>query len=71
MEHTYEILVKGHLDDSWREWFDGLDISLCPDGTTRLSGIPDDQAILHGTMTKIRNLNLQIISVTLVESKNG
>ncbi len=68
MEHTYEILVRGHLDDSWSEWFDGLEITPCPNGATRLSGVPDDQAILHGALAKIRNLNLLVISVTLVET---
>ncbi len=34
----YEIRLKGHLDDRWTDWFEGLTISLEEDGDTLLTG---------------------------------
>jgi len=63
-EHTvYHIKIKGHLDTSWQDWFDGLTITLTDDGDTILSGAIVDQAALHGLLNKIRNLGLTIISI--------
>ncbi len=60
---VYHIRVKGHLDDSWAAWFDGLALTREADGTTLISGPLPDQAALHGTLLKIRNLNLELVSV--------
>ena len=48
----YEIRLKGHLDDRWAEWFDGLAITLDENGNTLLSGPLADQAALHGILKK-------------------
>ena len=61
----YSIRVKGCLDDSWSEWFDGLTITADLDcRETVLSGEVTDQAALHGLLNKIRNLGLQLIDLT-------
>ena len=60
----YVIRVMGHLDAQWSEWFDGLVITPSQSGNTVLSGDIVDQAALHGTLNKIRDLNLPLISVT-------
>jgi hypothetical protein len=65
---AYEIRVKGHLDPSWSEWFDGLQITNEPNGGALFSGHIPDQAALHGVLAKVRDLNLQLISVTSVDS---
>jgi hypothetical protein len=65
---VYEIRVKGHLDPRWSEWFDGLQITNEPNGEALLSGYIPDQAALHGVLAKVRDLNLQLISVTSVNS---
>ena len=65
---VYEIRVKGHLDPRWSEWFDGLQITNEPNGEALLSGYIADQAALHGVLAKVRDLNLQLISVTSVDS---
>ena len=65
---VYEIRVKGHLDPRWSEWFDGLQITNEPNGEALLSGYILDQAALHGVLAKVRDLNLQLISVTSVDS---
>jgi hypothetical protein len=65
---VYEIRVKGHLDPRWSEWFDGLQITNEPNGEALLSGYIPDQAALHGLLARVRDLNLQLISVTSVDS---
>jgi hypothetical protein len=59
----YAIRIKGHLDQRWMEWFDGLSFTHDSDGTTLLRGALADQAALHGVLNKIRDLGLPIISV--------
>ena len=61
---VYEIRVKGHLDPSWSEWFDGLQVTNEPNGEALLSGYIADQAALHGVLAKVRDLSLHLISVT-------
>ena len=59
--------LKGHLDDRWAEWFDGLTITLEENGDTLLSGQLVDQAALHGILKKVRDLGLTLLSVNSVE----
>jgi hypothetical protein len=61
----YEVRIKGHLDDRWAEWLEGLTFTHASDGTTLLEGLLPDQAALHGVLNKIRDLGLPIISVQL------
>jgi len=63
MPTRYHIRVKGHLDLSWSEWFEGLNISYESDEITDLFGIITDQAKLFGILTKLHNLNMQLLSV--------
>ena len=64
---VYEIRIKGHLDDRWIEWFDGLSFTHDSDGTTLLAGPVVDQAALHGLLRKVRNLALTLVSVIRVD----
>jgi hypothetical protein len=63
---AYEIRVKGHLDESWSEWFDGLTITYLDSGETVLRGEIVDQAALHGMLSKVRDLNMPLIAVSSV-----
>ena len=64
----YEIRLKGHLDDRWAEWFEGLTITLEDNGDTLLTGRVIDQAALHGLLKKVRDLGLPLLSVCPVEN---
>lgn len=61
---VYEIRIKGHLDEQWTEWFGGMTLTKEAHGETLLTGVVVDQAALHGLLRKIRDLGLQLISVT-------
>ncbi len=66
---AYTIRVKGHLDQSWSAWFDGMTITNKANGDTIISGPVADQAALHSLLVKVHNLNLTLISVMRVETK--
>jgi hypothetical protein len=59
----YQIRLKGTLDSSWSDWFDGFTITI-QDGETLLVGVVCDQSALHGILAKINDLGLSIVSVT-------
>ncbi|MCP4418467.1 MAG: hypothetical protein GY805_17755 [Chloroflexi bacterium] len=64
----YEIKLKGRLNESWADWFDGVVFTHESDGTTTLTGEIVDQAALHGLLKKVRDLGMPLISVNRVGS---
>ena len=64
----YEIRVEGHLTDCWSNWFDDLAIHNDPNDETLLTGLITDQAALFGTLAKIHDLNLILVSVHRLSS---
>jgi hypothetical protein len=64
----YEIKLQGHLDSKWSEWFYGMTITHEHDGATTLSGPLPDQTVLHSVLDRIRDMNLQLISVNQIVS---
>jgi hypothetical protein len=67
----YEIRIKGHLDDRWADWFEGLTITREDNGETRLRGLVVDQTALHGLLRKVRDLGLPLLSVIQVDPKQA
>jgi len=65
----YEIRLKGHLNDRWANWFEGLTITLEDNGDTLLTGPVVDQAALHGLLKKVRDLGMPLVSVSPVEPR--
>jgi hypothetical protein len=64
---AYQIIVKGRLDASWAEWFDGLKITTAQDESgatlTALTGRVADQGALHGHLIRLRDLGLILLEV--------
>jgi hypothetical protein len=63
----YEIRVRDHLDTWWEVWFDGWTVINLDNGEVILKKLGVDQSALHGTLNKIRDLNLTLIAVTPIE----
>ena len=59
----YQIKVKGVLDDTWSDWFDGLRITHDAAGDTLLEGAVRDQTALYGLLGKARDMGLTLIAV--------
>ena len=59
----FEIHVKGHLDDSWMDWLEDLEMKLLDNGEMILSGRIRDQAALMGILNKLYGLNLTLQSI--------
>ena len=59
----YQIKVKGALDDTWSDWFDGMTITHDTAGDTMLEGAVRDQTALYGLIAKARDLGLTLIAV--------
>jgi hypothetical protein len=71
-EALYLIRVRGLLDERWSDWFGGVEMAPeeAVDGSpiTMLTGTFDHSA-LHGVLTRLRDLNLTLISVTRMGSE--
>ena len=67
----YEIRLKGHLDNRWAAWFEGLTITREDNGETLLRGLVVDQAALHGLLRKVRDLGLPLVAVIQIEPEQA
>lgn len=63
----YEIKVRGSLDESWGNWFSEMKISPgkpdFDDPITSLKGPVVDQSALRGILTRLWDMNVEIISL--------
>ena len=64
---VYQIRLKEQLDQRWSAWFGGLTVTTGENGETLLTGEVVDQAALHGLISKVRDLQLTLISVHPLE----
>ena len=62
----YEIRLQGRLDPRWSTRFDGMTLTT-GDGSTVLTGPVVDQAALHGLLHQLRDIGLDLLSVSQVD----
>ena len=62
----YRIQIRGHLDQRWADWFEGMTITHEAGGTTMLFGPIVARAALHDLLTHMRDLGLTLVSVNQV-----
>ena len=66
---TYQIQVPGTLDESWKDWVEGLQITIeTGEGVTSVTTLtaPFDQAGLHGLLRRLYALGIPLISVVCI-----
>jgi hypothetical protein len=68
MTQHYEIRVKGHLDETWADWFDGMEVQHESNGETVLTLPLPDQSALHGVLNRLRDMTVQLVSVNQIEA---
>lgn len=70
---TYQIEVKGYLEEHWSDWFDGMtvvpQINQLDTSVTKLTGNVIDQAALHGILRKLYDLGMPLLSVNCIDQK--
>lgn len=70
---VYQIIVQGSLDPSWSDWFQEMEITNDPKtdthSITTFKGAVEDQSALRGILNHLWDLNLTIVSVSLIESQ--
>lgn len=63
----YRISIAGRIDPLWSDWFDRMVVTCrrARDGSpvTWITGKLRDQAALRGVLTRMWDLNLQVLSV--------
>jgi hypothetical protein len=65
----YRIVVKGQLSHNWQDWFGPVDLKVEGENSVIIGRYPD-QAALHGTLNKIRDLNLVLLKVEKLKDLN-
>lgn len=67
----YRIKVSGHLDRHWISWLEPLEITTEHDGNghpvTVLTGPVGDSSEMRGLLTKIWDLNMELISLKQID----
>jgi hypothetical protein len=67
----YRIRVQGKLDPMWSEWLAGMSIASerteAGSPSVVLTGALADQAALRGVLTRLWDMNLDVVSVTRIQ----
>lgn len=58
------MIIKGQIDDQSAGWFGGLRISRSDKDETVLTGILPDQSALYAVISRLRDLGIQIDTIT-------
>ena len=68
---VYQLCVKGHLDETWINWFAPLIVVNEANGEATLTGEVRDQAELHGLLERVFDLNLTLLAVHRIIDPSG
>jgi hypothetical protein len=60
-----EIRVEGQIDEQWSDWLGNLTITHVGQDQTMLTGKVIDQAWLYGILSKLRDLGLKLVLVSV------
>jgi hypothetical protein len=66
-----EVRVKGHIDITWSDWFEGLTVTHTTEGETVLRGTVADQSTLFGLLNRLSGLSLHLVSVSSQHTTPG
>ena len=71
----YQIIIRGHMDTRWETMFPGFSFSHEmtheDQPITMMTGKVIDQAALYGTISRLRNLGVEMISFQPQKNKNS
>jgi hypothetical protein len=67
----YEIIVDSYLDNKRARDFPGLTLRHLDSGNTLLYGELSDRAALYSVLSKIRDMNLTLVSVRKNDERTG
>ena len=68
MKERYQIRIKGQLDPTWVEWFDGFTIESPAEHETLLTGQVCDQADYMASCSVLRNLGVELLGVQHIQA---
>ena len=68
---AYEVVVDGHLDDRWSDWFGDVVIRRRADGTTSITALLVDQAQLHGLLAGLRDVGVVLTELRTLAPATG
>ena len=66
MIHT-EIHIKGQLNPTWSDWFEGMQIMNDSSGGTMICGSLVDKSAVYGVLSRLSILGMTLISVACNE----
>ena len=59
----YRVKVQGHISGSLARAFEGLELTLTPDGCTDIAGTNVDQSALFSLLIRIRDCGLTLVEI--------
>jgi hypothetical protein len=66
-----EIHIKGQINKEWSDWFGGLSISHADPDESILIGCVPDQSALYGVISRLRDLGLELVSLSSQKIKEN
>lgn len=66
---TCVVRVRGQLDDHWADWLGMVTLKRHTGGTTTLTGTVADQAQLHGLLSGLRDMGVDLLELRVDKSE--